>query len=65
LTYAVDPLRHVVFGAQRMPPAARQRFPTGVELFGHILALGGEIAIVGAFAIVFLGIAIHAFGRPE
>jgi ABC-2 type transport system permease protein len=65
LTYAVDPLRHVVFAAQQMPPAARQRFPTGVELFGHTLPLGGEIAIVGAFAIVFLTIAIHAFGRPE
>ena len=65
LTYAVDPLRHVVFAAQQMPPAARQRFPTGVELFGRTLPLGGEIAIVGAFAILFLGIAIHAFGRPE
>jgi ABC-2 type transport system permease protein len=65
LTYAVDPLRHVVFAAQRMPLAARQRFPTGVELFGHTLPLVAEIGIVAAFAIVFLSVAIRAFGRPE
>ena len=65
LTYAVDPLRHVVFAAQHMPPAARERFPTGVELFGHILPLGVEIGIVAAFAVVFLALAIHTFGKPE
>ena len=65
LTYAVDPLRHIVFAAQQMPPAARQRFPTGIELFGHTLPLAGEIGIVVAFAIAFLSLAIHAFGRPE
>lgn len=65
LTYAVDPLRQVVFAAQQMPPAARQRFPTGIELLGHVLPLGVEIGMVAAFAIVFLGLAIHAFGRPE
>ena len=30
LTYAVDPLRHVVFAVQNMPPAAAARFATGV-----------------------------------
>ncbi|HWS48293.1 MAG TPA: ABC transporter permease [Acidimicrobiia bacterium] len=65
LTYAIDPIRRVVFAAQQMPPAARQRFPTGIELFGHTLPLAGEIAIVGAFAVVFLVTAIQVFGRPE
>jgi len=65
LTYAIDPIRHIVFAAQNMPPAARLRFPTGVELFGRTLPLAGEIAIVGTFAVVFLTLAIHAFGRPE
>ena len=65
LTYAVDPLRHVVFAVQHMPPAARARFPTGVELFGHTLSLGAEIGIVAAFAAVFLTVAIRAFGQPE
>ncbi len=31
LTYAVAPLRQVVFAAQHMPPAARKRFPATVE----------------------------------
>jgi ABC-2 type transport system permease protein len=65
LTYAVDPLRHVVFAAQRMAPAARARLPTGIELFGRILPLGAEIGIVVAFAVLFLGLAVRAFGRPE
>jgi ABC-2 type transport system permease protein len=65
LTYAIDPLRHVVFAAQQMPPAARVRFPTGIELFGRTLPLAGEIAIVGVFAVVFLTLAIQVFGRPE
>ncbi|HXQ90788.1 MAG TPA: ABC transporter permease [Acidimicrobiales bacterium] len=65
LTYAVDPLRHVVFAAQHMPPAAAARFSTGVTLFGYTLPLGAEIAVVGVFAVVFLGFAIAAFGRPE
>jgi ABC-2 type transport system permease protein len=46
-------------------PAARARFPTGIELFGRILPLGAEIGIVVAFAVLFLGLAVHAFGRPE
>jgi ABC-2 type transport system permease protein len=65
LTYAIDPLRHVVFAAQKLPPAAAVRFPTGVSLFGHRLPLGGELAIVLAFAIVFLALASRAFGKPE
>jgi ABC-2 type transport system permease protein len=65
LTYAVDPLRHVVFAAQHMPPAAAARFPTGVSLFGHTLPVGGELAIVCAFAAVFLTLAVRGFGRSE
>jgi len=65
LTYAVDPLRHVVFAAQNMPLAARVRFATGVELFGHTLPIAAEIGIVTAFAVVFLSLAIRAFGKPE
>jgi len=65
LTYAVDPLRHVVFAAQSMPPAARERFPTGVELFGHTLGMGTEIGLVAAFAVGFLVLAIRAFGRAN
>lgn len=65
LTYAVDPLRHVVFAVQHMPPAAAARFSTGVSLFGYTLPLSAEIGIVCAFLALFLGLAIAGFGRPE
>jgi ABC-2 type transport system permease protein len=65
LTYAVDPLRHVVFAVQHMPPAAAARFSTGVSLFGYTLPLAVEIGFVCGFAALFLGLAIAGFGRPE
>ena len=61
LTYAVDPLRHVVFAAQNMPAAARARFPTGVELFGSKLPLDAELGITAAFALIFLVLAVRGF----
>jgi len=63
LTYAVDPLRHVVFAAQHMPPAARARFPTGVELLGTKLPISAEIGITALFAGVFLVMAVLGFNR--
>jgi ABC-2 type transport system permease protein len=65
LTYAVDPLRHVVFAAQHMTPAAAARFSTGVSLFGYTLPLSAEIGFVFAFAALFLVLAVAGFGRPE
>ena len=65
LTYAVDPLRHVVFAAQHMPPAAAARFSTGISLFGHTLPLGAELAVVCVFAVLFLAFAIKGFGHTE
>ena len=65
LTYAVAPLRQVVFAAQNMPPAARKRFPASVELFGHTLSIGTEIAIVVVFAAIFIALAIRGFSRTE
>ena len=65
LTYAVDPLRRVVFAAQHMTPAAAARFSTGVDLFGFWLPIGAEIGIVCALAVGFLTLAVRQFGRPE
>lgn len=65
LTYAVDPLRHVVFAVQHMPPAAAAGFSTGVSLFGYTLPLFAEIGFVFLFAVFFLGLAARGFGRPE
>lgn len=65
LTYAVDPLRHVVFASQHMPPAAAARFATGVTIFGELVPIYGEIAIVVVFAFTFLALAISGFGKPD
>ncbi len=65
LTYAVDPLRRVVFAAQEMTPAAAARFSTGVDLFGLWLPIGAEIGIVCVLAVTFLALAVRQFGRPE
>jgi ABC-2 type transport system permease protein len=65
LTYAVAPLRQVVFAAQNMPPKARERFPASIEVFGHTLSIGAEIGIVVVFAAVFIALAIRGFSRTE
>ena len=65
LTYAVAPLRQVVFAAQHMPSAARSRFPASVQLFGHTLSIGTELAIVAVFVAVFITLAIRGFSRTE
>jgi ABC-2 type transport system permease protein len=64
LTYAVDPLRRAVVG-QGLPPAALERFPIGVEVFGRTLPLMAELTVVVAFAAVFFALATRALGRPD
>ena len=65
LTYAVDPLRHVVFAAQNMPAAAVARFETGVTIFGYLVPLYLEIVIVLVFLVVFLSLAIVGFSKKD
>ncbi len=65
LTYAVAPLRQVVFAAQDMPPAARERFPSSVVVFGHTLSMATEIGITVAFACVFIALAIRGFSKTQ
>ena len=65
LTYAVDPLRRAVFAAQDVPPEALERFPVGVDVFGVTLPVVAEVAVVVAFAAVFLTLAVRSLGRPD
>jgi ABC-2 type transport system permease protein len=65
LTYAVAPLRQLVFAAQDIPPAAKARFPSGLEVLGHTLSIGTELAIVVCVAVAFLIAAIRTFGTAE
>jgi len=65
LTYAVAPLRSIVFAAQHMPPAAAAKFSSSVTLFGYTLSNAACIGITCGFAVVFLALAVTGFGRPD
>jgi len=56
LTYAVAPLRSVVFAVQHMPPAAAAKFSSTVTLFGTTLSNAACIGITCGFAVVFLAL---------
>jgi ABC-2 type transport system permease protein len=65
LTYAVAPLRQVVFADQNMSPAAQARFAGGVTINGHTLPIVADLAIVIVFALVFFVLAIQGLSRTE
>ena len=65
LTYAVAPLRSIVFAAQHMPPAAAAKFSSSVTLFGYTLSTAACIGITCAFAVAFLALAVTGFGKPD
>jgi ABC-2 type transport system permease protein len=65
LTYAVDPLRKVVFASQNMSQLAKARFPTGVVLFGHTMSTLLEVTVVVIFALIFFGLAIWGLSRTD
>jgi len=65
LTYAVAPLRDVVFAAQHIPPAAAEKFSSSVTLFGCTLSTAACIGITCAFAVAFLALAVTGFGKPD
>jgi len=65
LTYAVDPIRRVVFSHLKIPPAARHTLDPGVTWWGwHVPGVleAGVIALLGA---IMLAIAIVRFSRAE
>ncbi len=65
LTYAVAPLRQVVFAVQNVPPVAAQRFSATVTLFGYTLPVWLELVMVAGFAVVFFALAIQGFSRRD
>ena len=65
LTYAVDPLRKVIFASQHMNALAQARFPTGVSIAGHNLPTVVELGLVAAFAAVFFVLAIWGLNRTD
>ena len=65
LTYAVDPMRRMVFNHLTVSPAARRALDPGVTWWGwHVPALL-EAGVIVALGLVMLGVAIWEFSVTE
>jgi len=65
LTYAVDPLRHVVFAHISASARLKARFNPGVTWFGWQVPPLVEIALVLVLGVALLGVAIAQFRRTD
>jgi ABC-2 type transport system permease protein len=65
LTYAIAPLRQVIFDAQNLSPLARARFSSSVTWFGWPLPIWLEVLIVVVFAAAFFVLAVRGLSRTE
>jgi ABC-2 type transport system permease protein len=65
ITYAVDPLRRVVFSHLDVPPRVQEQLAPGVTWFGWQVPVLLELGIVLAMGIVMLMVAIAQFQRTD
>ncbi len=65
LTYAVDPMRRIVFNHLDISPAARTALDPGVTWWGWRVPTLLEAAMVVALGVIMLGIAIWEFSATE
>jgi ABC-2 type transport system permease protein len=65
LTYAVDPMRKLVFAHIDVSAAQRAALDPGVTWFGWQVPVALEIAMVAVLGLSMLGVAIWEFSRPE
>lgn len=65
LTYAIDPIRHVVFAQLDISPAARQALDPGVTWGNWVVPPLLEAGIVLAIGVVLLCGAIVSFSREN
>ncbi len=65
LTYAVDPMRRLVFSHLSVSPAARQALDPGVTWWGYHVPGLLEAAVIAALGLVMLAIAIWEFSVTE
>ncbi|HEX3690179.1 MAG TPA: ABC transporter permease [Solirubrobacteraceae bacterium] len=65
LTYAVDPMRRIVFSHLNISPAARHALDPGVTWWGWRVPTLLEAGVVVALGMVMLGIAIVEFNSTE
>jgi len=65
MTYAVEPIRSVVFDHLDLSPAARATFDPGITWGGWHVPVALQVAIVAATCLVLLGLAVARFARSE
>lgn len=65
ITYAVDPMRRLVFSHLDISPAARATLDPGVTWFGWRVPTGLEIAMLAALGLGMMALAIARFTRTE
>jgi ABC-2 type transport system permease protein len=65
LTYAVDPMRRLVFNHLDISASARRTLDPGVTWFGWRVPSLLEVAVVLVLGIAMLGIAILEFNATE
>ncbi|HKY67167.1 MAG TPA: ABC transporter permease [Acidimicrobiales bacterium] len=65
LTYAVDPMRRLVFDRIDVSEASRQTLAPGVTWWGWSVPAVVEMGIVLLLGLVMLGVAIRRFSRTE
>ena len=65
MTYAVEPIRSVVFDHLDLTPAAQATFNPGITWAGWQVPVPLQIAIVVATCLVLLGLAVARFARTE
>jgi ABC-2 type transport system permease protein len=65
MTYAVEPIRTVVFDYLDLSAAARATFNPGITWAGWQVPVALQVAIVAATCLVLLGLAVARFARTE
>jgi ABC-2 type transport system permease protein len=65
LTYAVDPIRRVVFAHLHVTPAVRARLDPGITWDGWRVPTLIEVAVIAVIGAAMLGIAIAEFSRTD
>jgi ABC-2 type transport system permease protein len=65
LTYAVDPMRHLVFGRLDISEGARRALDPGITWWGWRVPALLEVGIVLLLGLVLLAVAVRRFARTE
>jgi len=65
MTYAVDPMRRLVFAHLTVSPLARRVLDAGVHWWGWRVPAGVEVAVVAVLGLAMLGIAVWEFSATE